>query len=353
MNNLMKAVLTAAIAAAPFAAAHAQYTPEPQPYNPQDPQNYAAPAQQSYQQNSPQQQQNYPQPQQPYQQQPYAQQPQAQYPQQQPQDEAQYQAGQEAIAQVPPPLPQYDQPEAPGPGYIWTPGYWAWGPTGYYWVPGAWVEPPYQGALWTPGYWGDSDDGYYFWNAGYWGPVVGFYGGINYGFGYFGTGFYGGYWRGGIFFYNTAYWHCSRWGARYGYSQRYPGFVAGFHGGSASFVRHDVALRLPGGNSFGSHATIGAFRAGFGTRPGFGGYAGYRAQGFNGQQHSIPGNFNGNRAGGQFQGGQFQGGRPQGGQFQPHNTAPAQNHPAPRSAPAPAPHASGGGGGSHGGGGHR
>src|ERR1700690_3972322 len=26
--------------------------------------------------------------------------------------------------QPPPPLPQYDQPDCPGEGYIWTPGYW-------------------------------------------------------------------------------------------------------------------------------------------------------------------------------------------------------------------------------------
>ena len=45
--------------------------------------------------------------------------------------------------QPPPPLPDYQQPPAPGDGYIWTPGYWAWCPNGYYWVPGAWVEPPY------------------------------------------------------------------------------------------------------------------------------------------------------------------------------------------------------------------
>ena len=29
----------------------------------------------------------------------------------------------------------------PGPGYIWTPGYWAYDPAdGYYWVPGTWVR---------------------------------------------------------------------------------------------------------------------------------------------------------------------------------------------------------------------
>lgn len=108
-----------------------------------------------------------------------------------------------SVAIAPPLLPVYAQPLCPGPGYIWAPGYWAWGPFGYYWVPGAWVLPPFIGALWTPGYW-DWDDGAYVWNAGFWGPYVGFYGGIDYGFGYFGTGFYGGYWNNGTFFYNTA-----------------------------------------------------------------------------------------------------------------------------------------------------
>jgi WXXGXW repeat (2 copies) len=98
------------------------------------------------------------------------------------------------------------QPICPGPDYIWTPGYWAYGPDGYYWVEGTWVRPPQVGLLWTPGYWA-FDTGVYRWHAGYWGPHVGFYGGINYGFGYFGTGFAGGHWDRGHFFYNTAVWH--------------------------------------------------------------------------------------------------------------------------------------------------
>ena len=102
----------------------------------------------------------------------------------------------------PPPLPVYVQPVCPEPGYIWAPGYWAYGPDGYFWVPGTWVEPPEVGLLWTPGYWGW--DGFYLWHAGYWGPEVGYYGGINYGFGYPGVGFFGGYWRGGAYFYNRA-----------------------------------------------------------------------------------------------------------------------------------------------------
>lgn len=103
----------------------------------------------------------------------------------------------------PPALPVYPQPICPGPGYIWTPGYWAYGPDGYYWVPGTWVMAPEVGVLWTPGYWGFAG-GLYVWHAGYWGPHVGFYGGINYGYGYGGVGFVGGEWRGRVFAYNTA-----------------------------------------------------------------------------------------------------------------------------------------------------
>ena len=106
-----------------------------------------------------------------------------------------------AITLAPPPLPNAVQPVAPGPGYIWTPGYWAWGPNGYYWIDGAWLVPPAVGLLWTPGWWGWSD-GYYRWHGGYWGPQVGFYGGIDYGFGYFGVGYVGGRWGGRDFYYN-------------------------------------------------------------------------------------------------------------------------------------------------------
>ena len=108
-----------------------------------------------------------------------------------------------SITVAPPELPEYEQPLCPAANYIWTPGYWAWGPGGYYWVPGTWVLAPSVGLLWTPGYWGWGD-GVYLWHGGYWGPTVGFYGGVNYGFGYGGTGFYGGRWSGRYFSYNTA-----------------------------------------------------------------------------------------------------------------------------------------------------
>jgi WXXGXW repeat (2 copies) len=110
-----------------------------------------------------------------------------------------------SVGVAPPPLPVYEQPPCPQDGFLWTPGYWAYG-SDYYWVPGVWVAPPRVGLLWTPPYWGFAG-GLYGWHAGYWGPHVGFYGGINYGFGYGGVGFVGGEWRGGVFAYNTAVVH--------------------------------------------------------------------------------------------------------------------------------------------------
>src|ERR1700681_1164815 len=108
-----------------------------------------------------------------------------------------------SVTVAPPEIPVYEQPPLPGDGYIWTPGFWQWGPEGYFWVPGTWVEPPSVGVLWTPGYWGWGE-GVYLFHPGYWGPYVGFYGGVNYGFGYGGEGFEGGYWRGNHIFYNRA-----------------------------------------------------------------------------------------------------------------------------------------------------
>jgi len=104
---------------------------------------------------------------------------------------------------APPPLQVYEQPDCPDDGYIWTPGYWAYGDNNYYWVPGAWVQPPEMGLYWTPPYWESDGDTYVFY-PGYWGPEVGYYGGINYGYGYGGNGYRGGRWEGGHFSYNTA-----------------------------------------------------------------------------------------------------------------------------------------------------
>jgi hypothetical protein len=111
-----------------------------------------------------------------------------------------------SIRIAPPELPVYEQPVCPEDGYIWTPGYWAYGDDDYYWVPGTWVMAPEVGYLWTPGYWGDDNGGYFF-HEGYWGTQVGFYGGIDYGYGYSGRGYEGGRWDKGHFFYNQSVSH--------------------------------------------------------------------------------------------------------------------------------------------------
>jgi len=111
-----------------------------------------------------------------------------------------------SIRIAPPELPVYEQPVCPEDGYIWTPGYWAYGDEDYYWVPGTWVAAPEVGYLWTPGYWGGDGDAYLF-HEGYWGTEVGFYGGISYGYGYFGHGYEGGRWDNGHFDYNQSVSH--------------------------------------------------------------------------------------------------------------------------------------------------
>ncbi len=141
----------------------------------------------------------------------------------------------------PPALPVYAQPPCPQDGFLWTPGYWAYGSEGYYWVPGVWVAPPRVGLLWTPGYWGFVGGGYG-WHAGYWGPHVGFYGGINYGFGYGGVGFVGGRWDGGHFAYNTAVVRVNTTVVRNVYVDR---TVVNNYGGHASFNGEGGVMARP------------------------------------------------------------------------------------------------------------
>ncbi|MDR3520860.1 MAG: hypothetical protein P4L54_04500 [Acidocella sp.] len=116
---------------------------------------------------------------------------------------AQLVVGVSVITIAPPVLPYYAQPPMPEMGYIWTPGYWAYGNIGYYWVPGTWILPPEVGLLWTPPYWGWNNGSYVFYQ-GYWGRNVGYYGGVNYGYGYGGNGYEGGRWNGQHFEYNRA-----------------------------------------------------------------------------------------------------------------------------------------------------
>lgn len=53
-----------------------------------------------------------------------------------------------------PPPPRYAVVGvAPGPGYVWTEGFWDWRGGAYVWVPGRWLRPPRPRAVWVPGAW--------------------------------------------------------------------------------------------------------------------------------------------------------------------------------------------------------
>ena len=67
-----------------------------------------------------------------------------------------------------PPPPRYGVVGvAPGPGYVWTDGFWDWRGGNWYWVSGRWMRPPHPRAVWVPGYWSPHGHEYRF-RQGYW-----------------------------------------------------------------------------------------------------------------------------------------------------------------------------------------
>lgn len=71
------------------------------------------------------------------------------------------------VEQAPPPPQVEVVPVTPGPGFYWTPGYWAWRHGGWVWVGGVWVVPPRHSAVWVGGHWGRHGHGY-IWIGGRW-----------------------------------------------------------------------------------------------------------------------------------------------------------------------------------------
>lgn len=71
------------------------------------------------------------------------------------------------VAVAPPPVVVEAPPPAPGPAYVWTPGYYRWDGRAYVWVPGVWVVAPYPRAKWVPPHWVHRHDGWVF-VAGHW-----------------------------------------------------------------------------------------------------------------------------------------------------------------------------------------
>ena len=66
-----------------------------------------------------------------------------------------------AYVRVPPPPARVEvYGVAPGPGFVWVNGYWAWRGGGYAWAPGYWARPPRPRARWVSGYWSYRHGGY-------------------------------------------------------------------------------------------------------------------------------------------------------------------------------------------------
>jgi hypothetical protein len=67
-----------------------------------------------------------------------------------------------------PPAPVYERvPVAPGPSYVWQPGYYTWSGGSYVWIRGRYVRPPYRGAVWVAPRW-NRYGGRWGYNRGYW-----------------------------------------------------------------------------------------------------------------------------------------------------------------------------------------
>jgi WXXGXW repeat (2 copies) len=51
---------------------------------------------------------------------------------------------------------------APGPGFVWIPGYYRWDGSVYVWVPGHYERRPRPRAVWVPAHWEHRRRGWYF-----------------------------------------------------------------------------------------------------------------------------------------------------------------------------------------------
>lgn len=67
-----------------------------------------------------------------------------------------------------PPAPRYGAVGyAPGPGYVWTDGYWNYAGRNWVWVDGRWARPPRAHAAWVRPEW-RHEGGRWRFHRGYW-----------------------------------------------------------------------------------------------------------------------------------------------------------------------------------------
>ena len=75
----------------------------------------------------------------------------------------------EPVTSEPPPEPMIEViPYAPGPNYVWQPGYWYWAGNGYVWMPGRYSVAPTNHVWVRTGY--VYSGGRYTYVRGYWAP---------------------------------------------------------------------------------------------------------------------------------------------------------------------------------------
>lgn len=77
-------------------------------------------------------------------------------------------AGVDIVVRRPPPERVEVQSTAPGSGYVWIRGHYAWQGGDYVWIAGRWEQPPQATyRRWTPGHWARARGGWY-WVEGHW-----------------------------------------------------------------------------------------------------------------------------------------------------------------------------------------
>jgi len=68
----------------------------------------------------------------------------------------------------PPPPPRYGfVGVAPGPGYMWTDGFWDLHGSRWVWSPGRWQRPPRSGMRWHPNEWRNEHGHYRMYRGGW------------------------------------------------------------------------------------------------------------------------------------------------------------------------------------------
>jgi hypothetical protein len=76
-------------------------------------------------------------------------------------------SGRVYVRVAPPAAPIERRIAAPGPDFVWQPGYYRWNGRDYVWVEGRYERRPHARATWVAGHWAKARGGWY-WVDGRW-----------------------------------------------------------------------------------------------------------------------------------------------------------------------------------------